>query len=161
MQEEDFVVSLFHRKLLDDFGLVEISTKIEDAIKYITQDIVLIEIPVLDALLSRLRLRKTLLSAVQLDGFLDHQRPRLWERCLELLPLLSETNKLGVPSDDSFGIKIQRKLASSVPPRPIINISFDEALTRLNSICQNGKDAYRILDCQTGTRLMVCKLDGI
>ena len=161
MQEEDFVVSLFHRKLLDDFELVEIIAKIEDAIRYITQDIMSMGIPVWDALLSRLRLRKTLLAAVQLDGFLDRQRARLWERCLELLPMLSQTTKLGVPSDDSFGRKIQRKLASSVPPRPIINISFDEALARLKGICQNGKDAYRIFDCQTGTRLMVCKLDGI
>ena len=155
------MVSLFHRKLLDGFEVVEIYTKIEDAIRYITQDLVSMDNPVWDALLSRLRFRKTLLSAVQLDGFLDHQRVGLWERCLELLPMLSQTNKLGVPSDDSFGIKIQRKLATSVPPRPIINISFDEALARLRGICQNGKDAYRIFDCQTGTRLMVCKLESI
>ena len=73
--------------------------------------------------------------------------------------MLSQTNKLGVSSENSFGIKIQRKLASSVPPRPIVKISFDEALARLNDICKNGRDAYRIFDSQTGTRLMVCKFD--
>ena len=150
------MVSLYHRKLLDDFELADISTKIEDAMRYITQGIVVMDISVRDALLNRLRFRKALLSAVQLDGFLDHQRVRLWEDCLELLPTLSQTYKLGVPSDDSFGIKIQRKLASSVPPRPVIKISFDEALARLTGICQNGRDAYRIFDSQTGTQLMVC-----
>ena len=126
---------------------------------YVTEEIELMDISIRDALLNRLRFRKTLLSAVQPDGFLDHQRARLWEKCLELLPMLSQTNKLGVSLDDSFGIKIQRKLASSVPPRPIVKISFDEALTRLNGLCQNGRDAYRILDSQTGTSLMVCDSD--
>lgn len=153
-EEEDFVVSLYHRKLLDDFELSDISTKIEDAMAFVTKEIESMDRPFRDALLNRLQLRKTLLSAVQSDGFLDRQRARLWERCLELLPMLSQTNKLGVPIENSFGIKIQRKLASSVPPRPIVRISFDEALSRLSGICQNGRDAYRILDSQAGTRLM-------
>ena len=153
------MVSLYHRKLLDVFQSADISTKIEDAMIYVTKDIESIDVSIRDALLNRLRLRKTLLSAVQPDGFLDHQRARLWERCLELLPMLSQTNKLGMSSEDSFGIKIQRKLASSVPPRPIVKISFDEALARLNDICKNGRDAYRVFDSQTGTRLMVCNFD--
>lgn len=150
------MVSLYHRRLLDDFELSDISTKIEDAMAYVTKETDLMDRPFRDALLSRLELRKMLLSAVQLDGCLDHQRAGLWEGCLEILPVLSQTNKLGVRSENSFSIKIQRKLASSVPPRPIVNISFDEALARLSGICQNGRDAYRILDCHSGTHLMVC-----
>ena len=126
---------------------------------FVTKEIESMDRPFRDALLNRLQLRKTFLSAVQSDGFLDRQRARLWERCLELLPMLSQTNKLGVPIENSFGIKIQRKLASSVPPRPIVRISFDEALSRLSGICQNGRDAYRILDSQAGTRLMVGGID--
>lgn len=155
MQEEDFVVSLYHRKLLDDFEVTDISAKIEDALNYVTKEIESMDVSLRDALLNRLQFRKMLLSAVQLDGVLDYQRVRLWERCLELLPTLSQTTKLGVLSEDSFSIKIQRKLASSVPPRPIVKISYDEALVLLNEICQNGRDAYRVLDSQTGTRLMV------
>lgn len=150
------MVSLYHRKLLDDFEVADISMKIEGAMAYVTRETDLIDRPFRDALLSRLELRKLLLSAVQLDGILDRQRARLWEGCLELLPMISQTNKLGVPSENSFSIKIQRKLASSVPPRPIVKISFDEALARLSDICQNGKDAYRILDFHSGSHLMVC-----
>lgn len=153
-EEEDFVVSLYHRKLLDDFELVNISTKIEDAMAYVTEETNSTDRPLKDALLKRLELRNMLLSAVQLDGFLDHHRARLWEGCLELLPMLSQTNKLGVPLENSYSIKVQRKLASSVPPRPIVKISFDEALTRLSEICENGRDAYRILDAHAGIRLM-------
>lgn len=153
------MVSLYHRRLLDDFELADISTKIEDAVAYVTQESASIDHPYRDALLSRLKLRQMLLSAVQLDGIVDHQRAKLWEGCLELLPVLSETNKLGVLLENSFSIKIQRKLASCVPPRPIVKISIDEALSRLNGICQNGRDAYRILDSQDGTRLTVCDFD--
>ena len=153
------MMSLYHRKLLDDFESGEISTKIEDAMAYVNQETESMNLPLRDALLNRLELRKMLLSAVRLDGFLDQQRAKLWEECLELLPMLSQTNKLGVPSENSFSIKIQRKLASSVPPRPIVKISFDEALARLSGICQNARDAYRILDTQTATRLVVCNTD--
>ena len=153
------MVSLYHRKLLEGFESADIATRIEDAMTYVTEEIEFMDTSIRDALLNRLRFRKTLLSAVQPDGFLDHQGARLWEGCLELLPMLLQTNKLGVPLEDSFGIKIQRKLASSVPPRPIVMISFDEALTRLNGLCQNGRDAYRIFDSRTGTRLMVCDFD--
>ena len=153
------MVSLYHRKLLDGFELADISTEIEEAIRYVSKETESIDISVRDALLDRLQLRKTLLSAVQPDGFSDHQRARLWERCLELVPTLSYTNKLGLSSDASFGTKIQRKLASSVPPRPIVKIGFDETLARLNAICQNGRDAYRILGSQTGSRLVVCVYD--
>ncbi len=153
------MVSLYHRKLLDDFEVADIFTKIEDAMVYVGKETVSMDLTFRDALLSRLELRKMLLSAVQVDGFLDHQRAKLWEGCLELLPMLSQTNKLGVQLENSFSIKIQRKLASSVPPRPIVKISFVEALERLCGICQHGRDAYRILDSQAGTPLMVCDFD--
>ena len=139
--------------------MADIFTEIEEAMRYISEETQSMDLSVRNALLIRLRLRKTLLSAVQPDGFLDHRRAGLWERCLELIPMLSHTNNLGVSSDGSFGIKIQRKLASSVPPRPIVKISFNDALTQLNGICHNGRDAYRILESQTGTRLMVCNFD--
>lgn len=152
------MVSLYHRNLLDDCEVDDVFTKIEDAVAYVNETEFTAR-PFKEALLVRLELRKMLLSAVQLDASQDHQRARSWEECLELLPMLSQTTNLGVPSENSFSIKIQRKLASSVPPRPIIRISFIEALVLLKEICQNGRDAYRVLDCQAGINLMVCKSD--
>ena len=153
------MVSLYHRTLLDDFKLADISSKIEDAMIYVTKETESMDRPFRDALLNRLELRQLLLSAVQLDGYLDRQRARLWDGCLKLLPMLSQTSKLGVPLENSFSIKIQRKLASTVPPRPIVKISFDEAVARLSGICHDGRDAYQILDAKAGTRLMVCYSD--
>ena len=127
---------------------------------FVNEETASIDGPYKEALLSRLKFRQILLSAVQPHGSLEFQRAKLWEGCLELLPVLSQTNKLGVLPENSFGIKIQRKLASTVPPRPIVKIGFDEALSRLEGICRNGRDAYRILDCQSGTRLMVSDIDS-
>ena len=139
--------------------MADICTKIEDAVAFVNQGTASIDGPYKEALLSRLKLRRVLLSAVQPHGSLELHRAKLWEDCLELLPVISQTNKLGVPPENSFSIKIQRKLASTVPPRPIVKIEFDEALLRLEGICRNARDAYRILQCQTGTRLMVSDFD--
>lgn len=155
-KEEDFVANLYNRNLLTEFEAADISNKIEDAITYVESDSCAITNRTLrDGLLNRLELRRKLLCAVQLDDVVDGQRATLWECCLALLPTLSQTTKLGKPVSESISIKIQRRLASSAPPRPIINISFDDAFAQLNRLCQNARDAYRILDYHGGSHLLV------
>jgi len=163
-KEEDFVANIYSRNLLADFGVVDISKKIDDAISYVEKDSsTSMNKTLKDGLLNRLDLRRTLLYAVQLDGIVNEQRMTVWDRCLELLPILLQTTKLGKPVPESFSIKIQRKLASSVPPRPIISISFDDAFAHLSRLCQNAKDAYRVLDYHGGSHLLVsqcCQISG-
>lgn len=79
----------------------------------------------------------------------------LWGSCLKLLPTLLSTNNLGVAVSASFSAKIQRRLASSVPPRPIVEIGFDDSYVYLNQLCQNGKEVYRVLDQPDGCNWMV------
>ena len=100
-----------------------------------------------DALLSRLKFRKALMNAVVMNVDIDElAQVRSWALCLELLPTLSKTKDVGVAVESSFSAKIQRRLASSVPPRPVVDISFGDASTFLSSLCQYGMEAYRILD---------------
>lgn len=127
-----------------------------DAAQYLDGEATIPNKTLRDALVNRLELRRSILSAVQIDGIVDPHRVAFWERCLELLPECSKTSTLGTPIVQSFSIKIQRRLASSVPPRPIVNISHHEAFVQLTSLCQNAKDAYRILDYHGGNHLMVC-----
>ena len=157
-QEEDFVANLYHRKLLRDFHEIDINDILSNAILYLNEDAEIPTATLRKGLLSRLKLRTFLLAAVQVDGIVDPARSHSWERCLELLPTFPETTKLGLPIAKAFSIKTQRRLASSVPPRPIVNISFDEAFAQLTTLCQNGKDAYRILDYNGGPHLMVCNV---
>lgn len=155
-KEEDFVANLYNRNLLTNFEAIAISNTIEDAIVYVRSNSSAISDSTLrDGLCHRLEVRRSLLRAVDSDEIVDVQRATIWARCSELLLTLPQTRKLGKPVLDSFSIKIQRRLASSVPPRPIISISFDDAFAQLGWLCQNAKDAYRILDYHGGNHLLV------
>ena len=98
------------------------------------------------AITSRLRFRQVFLIALDFQrGVTDAERPRAWEQCSRILIEILETQDLGTVVDASFSGKIQRRLASSVPPRPVVSISFDEAHSFLGRICAHGREAYTIL----------------
>ena len=144
----------YHRKLLTEFNVADIEKRLRDAMLYLN-DAGIPNKLLRDALVSRLELRLALLSAVQIDDIVDPQRSSSWERCLELLPTIPGTITLGTPVVQSFSIKIQRRLASSVPPRPIVNISYSDAFVQLTNLCHNARDAYRILDYRGASQLIV------
>lgn len=97
-----------------------------------------------DALTTRLTFRKAFLLALDLDRPLPVLAPS-WNPVLELLPLLKTTQQLGTPVPGSFSTKIQRRLASTVPPRPVVELAFTDAFDRLKQLC---------LDCQAATRFV-------
>ena len=159
MKEEDFVGNLYNRHLLGNASLESVDNLLGDAIAYFEgTNSVSMNQNLKDGLCNRLELRRNLLYAVQLEGIVDGQRVTHWERCLELLPKLSQTNKFAKPVLDSFSIKIQRRLASTVPPRPLVNISFDDAFTHLSELCCNARDAYRVLNYHGASHLLVSNL---
>lgn len=86
--------------------------------------------------------------------------PFEWQQCSKLLPLLLESKASGTEVTDAFSAKIQRRLASTVPPRPIVNITFDEAHAHLNRLCQNGKEVYGVLDYHGGNNMLVNYASG-
>lgn len=110
----------------------------------------------INALLNRLSLRKALLTAVVLDvDVKERTQVNSWEQCLELLPTLSRTKDVGLAVKSSFSAKIQRRLASSVPPRPIVDMSFEDACAYLSKLCQYGAEAYRVLDFHGSSNISV------
>ncbi|KAL6720174.1 N-alpha-acetyltransferase, non-catalitic subunit [Lecanora helva] len=152
-EEEDFVANLYHRKLLTDFESTEIDQNLDDAMNYLKLEQTALG-NVGDALINRLEFRRYLLSAVRVHDLVDSQKASLWDRCIELLPKLKSTTPLGKSVPGSFSMKIQRRLASSVPPRPIVILTFDDAHEQLSRVCQYGKEAYRALDYYGGTHLL-------
>ena len=155
IKEEDFVANLYHRKLLTDLGQPEIDQTLDDAIAHLKKESTTVKGFLKDALISRLELRRQILSAVQIDDILDPQKASFWGRCVDILPTLKSTTQLGTSVDQSFSIKTQRRLASTVPPRPLVKISFDNALVYLTELCQYGKDIYGVLDYHSGPNLLV------
>lgn len=158
MQEEDFVSNLYHRNLLSNFEAADIESLLKDSITYVNQQEELKTGEVQAALASRLEFRKAFLLAVKPMTVINGPNQAiLWNSCLELLPTLLSTKHLGVAVNTAFSAKIQRRLASSVPPRPIVEIGFDDSYVYLTQLCQNGKEVYRVLDHPDGCNWMVCR----
>ena len=148
--------NLYHRKLLTDFDVSKIDALLDEAIVYIGEQKRSLTESQIHAVLTRLKLRKCLLTAVILDiDVKERYQIRSWEQCLALLPSLSKTKNVGVAVESSFSAKIQRRLASSVPPRPVVNICFEDAVAYLTRLCQNGIESYRILDYHGSSNILV------
>lgn len=148
--------NLYNRNLLSKFEATDIANLLDQAIICLSQGIELIRQELQDALKSRLELRKAILLATRTGSSpWELGQADFWVRCTELLPSLIKTKEYGVPVKQSFSAKLQRRLASSVPPRPIVDISFEDAYAHLTRLCQNSKEAYGALNYHGGTNLMV------
>lgn len=93
------------------------------------------------ALNQRLILRQEMLSAYQNDATaLVRRDSSAYSTCLALVQPMKETHSLAVSLEGSFTLKIQRTLASSVPPRPMVKVPFAETLEFLARLFQDAID---------------------
>jgi N-alpha-acetyltransferase 35, NatC auxiliary subunit len=112
---------------------------------------------ILDALEMRLTFRIAFLTTISVA----HQRnlslsQRSWDALLELLPGVSASKELSITVPESFSVKLQRKLASTVPPRPAVTIAFEAAHEYLERLCLDGRAVTNILKYYDSQSLMVC-----
>ncbi|KAL9040205.1 MAG: hypothetical protein Q9180_002050 [Flavoplaca navasiana] len=145
-EEEDFVSNLYNRNLLTNFETDQIELLLREAMKFTEQQ------PKIDealrrAILARLTLRQQILRAMDFEPILEKDnRIQLWKNCMDLLPEVHQTQSLGTPVKEAFSVKMQRKLTSSVPPRPMVEITFDDAHEFLSNLCRDAADVYHVLD---------------
>lgn len=101
----------------------------------------------IDALSSRLELRHIFLDAT--ESFMhmkDPPKARVpWEEAINLLPRICSTHSLGKAVEDAFSPKLQRKLASTVPPRAIVQLKFDDAFNHLSRLFNDGLEVIGVL----------------
>lgn len=71
------------------------------------------------------------------------------------IDLLENSMAIGKPVEEAFSLKIQRRLASTVPPRPIIKISLESAITYLKRFFQDAIDLQEFLDYRNPFDLQV------
>ena len=102
------------------------------------------------ALLARLEFRKNFLSALDIECATDHLAG-YWPPIQSNMQAIHSSHELGKPVEDAFSTKIQRRLASTVPPRPIVMLEFKDAFEKLKQLC---------LDCEDATRLADLELDS-
>jgi hypothetical protein len=100
------------------------------------------------AISSRLELRKDFLRALDLDVPLD-QISYSWPPVLEGLNTLKNTHQLGQAVPGAFSSKMQRRLASTVPPRPIVELDFKDALENLQHLATDCSEATRFIALPT------------
>lgn len=150
------MTQLYNRQLLSEFDEEEMIALLAEAITWLEGQQSSISEETIAALILRLRFREAFFEAVavDLDVILDRSTER-WEQCSTMLPLLTASKKIGKPVEEAFSVKIQRKLASTVTPRPMVNVSFEEVVRHLTRLCQDGKDVVQCLQYNGSNELLV------
>ena len=82
-----------------------------------------------------------------------------WQRLSTILQPVKTTNYMGIPVPESISAKIQRRLASSVPPQPVFELGFDQAMGFLSRLCKDGILAESISDCRDLGSTIVFPID--
>jgi len=69
-----------------------------------------------------------------------------WKEVSDTVSRQYASHKLGKPLLESFSPKIQRRLASTVPPKPMVEVSYEEAFNKLVQMCADCQEAVRIVE---------------
>jgi hypothetical protein len=129
---------------------------------------------VTDALGNRLRFRKEFLCAVRMadsQALFDwicqndqaapsketEENPMVqqWKELLVCLDNVKSSTSLGNAGPSAFSVKLQRKLATTVPPRPIVQIGKEAAFDHLEQLCRHGSGAVEVLNLEDSHHIMV------
>lgn len=86
-----------------------------------------------------------MLQAMSTEIDYDHKMA-LWKSIPVRLQSSMKSHALGRPVPDSFSPKIQRRLASTVPPKPMVEKTFTDAISTMEQICKDCQKALEIVN---------------
>ena len=139
-EEEDFVTHLFGRELLPKMS----SQDVEEELSWICtlfaeEDF---EDDVHASILTQLGFRRTYLRL--LLGYEDIQTDHKyeWRELLPLLDRVKSNHAFASPCLNAFSDKIQRQLATSTPPRPMLQMPWELACSKWDSTCRDVVAAH-------------------
>jgi len=90
-------------------------------------------------------LRGFSLGVEQYHSYKDIPSPP-WESCISLCTQIEESHNLGKPVEEAFSTNVQRRLATTVPPRPKVDMPFADAIANLKRMCQEMMEIMKVLD---------------
>jgi N-alpha-acetyltransferase 35, NatC auxiliary subunit len=148
------VTNTYHRSLLDTIDKEEIRDAIQEARAAIHGLRHSWSAETALALDARLELRYAFLRAIELADFRSHPEPMKtpWLQMKAVLENIKKTHSLGIVVPDCFSTKLQRRLASTMPPRPIVQLSFEDACPQWERMFEDGmelSDVLKYTDSQT------------
>ncbi|KAH8786656.1 amino-acid N-acetyltransferase-like protein subunit Mak10 [Hyaloscypha finlandica] len=153
-EEEDFVTHTFNRNLLENIDHESI-LKLLDETAGLLSSAQEMGSNLRIALGCRLRFRAQFLKVVEMaDARTPTTIKDLWTDLLAALPDIKSSTHLGKAVPASFSTKIQRKLASTVPPRPIVQVSQDAAFEHLERLCRDASVVVEVLKYYESHSLM-------
>ncbi|KAK5660650.1 hypothetical protein OQA88_12014 [Cercophora sp. LCS_1] len=147
-QEEDFVTNTYHRSLLDNIDRSEIRDEIMTARRLLHTLRPKISDAMADALCFRLELRTAFLRAIELSELRSNPESLSlpWSQMKAIWEPINQSRHLGTPVPEAFSTKIQRRLASTMPPRPIVQPSFEETYEHFRKLFVDGTEVLKVLN---------------
>lgn len=143
---------MFHRELLHCVDTEEIEATLKPALKWL-QDAD-IEASSRKAIKERLEIRLEILRLFRTAS----DPARLVEcdssTCLILLNDIRQSTSHGTPVVEAFSLKIQRTLASSVPPRPMIRIEGHQGFSFMTQLLIDLSQVHELLTLDHPGRLL-------
>lgn len=117
--------------------------------------------PIAQALEFRLELRYAFLRAIELSELRSHPESLKtpWIQMKAILEPINASHSLSTPVPEAFSVKLQRRLASTMPPRPIVQLSFEDAYTHLKRLFLDGIEVTDVLKYNDSQSLLVCISD--
>lgn len=142
------MTQLYNRNLLSMFEAEQLQEIVDDALTWLNNEKdATISPEIKKALSQRLIFRREFLSGLDQDlAVLETRSMADFQASVPLVSQIEETMSLGKPIEEAFSLKLQRKLASTVPPRPMVTIDRKEAMAHLRRLCQDATDVLQILD---------------
>ncbi|KAI1428458.1 Mak10 subunit, NatC N-terminal acetyltransferase-domain-containing protein [Xylaria sp. FL1777] len=147
-EEEDFVTNTYERSLLGHIPILAIKELLQSAVTKLRARKDDFPEEICAALESRLELRIAFLEAVDLPVIRNDisELPKLpWTRMRQLIDAIENQHVLGRPMPAAFSTKLQRRLASTMPPRPMVNLRFDECVTHFKRFFEDGNEVIDVL----------------
>jgi hypothetical protein len=105
----------------------------------------------------RLELRYAFLRAIELSELRSNPASLKtpWIQMSSILGPINKSHALAVPVPAAFSTKFQRQLASTMPPRPIVHLSFEDAYAHFQRLFADGTEVGDVLTYYDSQSLLV------
>lgn len=105
----------------------------------------------------RLELRYSFLRAIELSELRSNPESLKtpWIQMKAIFDQLQKSHSKGTPVEEAFSAKLQRRLASTMPPRPIVKLEFDEAHKHFLRLAVDGIEVADVLNFTDSQSLLV------